>query len=51
VGLEMRAESFNTFNHPNWGYPDPFPDNGPFFGKVLISGQPRRLQFATRIDF
>lgn len=51
IGLEFRAESFNTFNHPNLGFPDPYPDQGPFFGKILISGQPRRVQFATRIEF
>ena len=50
-GLEVRAESFNAFNHPNFGYPDPFPDNGPFFGRILLAGQPRRVQFAMRIDF
>ncbi len=51
VGLEVRAEGFNVFNHPNLGYPDPFPDQGPFFGKILIAGQPRRAQFAARIEF
>jgi len=50
-GLEVRAEVFNSLNHPNYGYPDPFPDNGPFFGRILLAGQPRRMQFATRIDF
>jgi hypothetical protein len=51
ASLEFRAESFNTFNHPNLGFPDPFADQGPFFGRLLLSGQPRRVQFATRIDF
>jgi hypothetical protein len=50
-GIEVRAEAFNSLNHPNFGYPDPFPDNGPFFGRILLAGQPRRVQFATRIDF
>ena len=50
-GVEVRAEGFNSLNHPNFGYPDPFPDNGPFFGRILLTGQPRRIQFATRIDF
>jgi len=50
-GIEARAEVFNSLNHPNFGYPDPFPDNGPFFGRILLSGEPRRMQFATRIDF
>jgi len=50
-GVEVRAEAFNSMNHPNLGYPDPFPDNGPYFGRLLLAGQPRRIQFATRIDF
>ncbi len=51
TGLEFRTEGFNIFNHPNFGIPDPYPDNGPFFGKILTAGQPRRLQFAVRFDF
>ncbi len=51
AALEFRAESFNLFNRPNLDYPDPYPDQGPFFGRLLLSGQPRRLQFAARIDF
>ena len=50
-GIEVRAETFNSLNHPNLGYPDPYPDNGPFFGRILLTGQPRRVQFAMRIDF
>jgi hypothetical protein len=49
--LEFRAEAFNTFNHPNWGIPGPFPDFGPFFGRILATGQPRRLQLGLRFDF
>ena len=49
--LEVRAETFNTFNHPNWGIPGPNPDFGPFFGKIFTSGEPRRMQFALRYDF
>lgn len=51
LGLELRGEGFNVFNHPNFGIPDPYPDQGPFFGKILTAGQPRRLQFAARLDF
>jgi hypothetical protein len=49
--LEFRAESFNVFNHPNWGIPGPYPDFGPYFGKILAVGDPRRIQFAVRYDF
>ena len=51
AGLEFRAESFNVLNNPNLGFPDPYPDQGPFFGKILIAGQPRRIQFGLRLEF
>jgi outer membrane receptor protein involved in Fe transport len=49
--LMFRAEAFNLFNHPNYGIPLPFADFGPFFGKVVATGEPRRIQFALRFDF
>ncbi len=49
--IRFRAETFNAFNHPNWGIPGPYPDFGPFFGKIFTSGEPRRMQFALRYDF
>jgi outer membrane receptor protein involved in Fe transport len=49
--IRVRAESFNAFNHPNWGIPGPYPDFGPFFGKIFTSGDPRRMQVALRYDF
>jgi hypothetical protein len=48
---ELRAETFNLLNHPNFGIPGPYPDFGPFFGKAFSAGQPRRMQFALRFDF
>ena len=49
--LEFRAESFNVLNHPNIGVPGPYPDFGPFFGKIFSTGQPRRYQIALRFGF
>ena len=49
--IRFRAESFNVFNHPNWGIALNNPDFGPFFGKIATSGDPRRMQFALRYDF
>jgi len=50
--IDFRAESFNVFNHPNWGIPGPYADfSQPSFGGILSSGNPRHLQFALRYDF
>jgi hypothetical protein len=49
--FKLRVEGFNIFNHPNYGIPGPYPDLGPFFGKVLSAGSPRRFQLGTRLDF
>jgi Carboxypeptidase regulatory-like domain/TonB dependent receptor len=51
AGAELRVECFNCFNHPNFGIPGPYPDFGPFFGKIFSTGQPRRLQLGLRFDF
>lgn len=51
ASMQWRAESFNFPNHPNWGIPGPYPDFGPFFGKIFSSGDPRRFQFGARVDF
>jgi hypothetical protein len=51
VSLELRAEAFNSLNNPNFGLPGNNPDFGPFFGKIRTAGDPRRFQFAARIEF
>ena len=51
AALKFRAEFFNAFNHPNWGIPLPYPDFAPLFGRILASGDPRRIQFALRVEF
>jgi hypothetical protein len=49
--FELRLEAFNVLNHPNFGIPGPYPDFGPFFGKIFSTGPPRRMQLGARIDF
>jgi Carboxypeptidase regulatory-like domain len=49
--IQLRAEAFNSLNHPNIGIPGPYPDFGPFYGKAFSAGNPRRMQFALRYDF
>lgn len=49
--VQFRVETFNVLNHPNYGIPGPYPDLGPFFGRILSTGSPRRLQFGARFDF
>ena len=49
--IQLRVEAFNAFNHPNLGIPGPYPDFGPFFGRILAAGDQRRLQFGARYDF
>jgi hypothetical protein len=49
--IEFRGEFFNAFNHPNWGIPGTYADFAPFFGNILGSGPPRRIQLALRFEF
>lgn len=49
--LEFRAEFFNAFNHPNLGIPGNNKDFGPFFGRIFVAGEPRRIQFALKLGF
>jgi hypothetical protein len=48
---QLRAESFNLLNHPNFGIPGPYPDFGPFFGRIFSTGDPRRFQWGLRFDW
>ncbi|MCW5977802.1 MAG: TonB-dependent receptor [Bryobacteraceae bacterium] len=49
--IQLRVEAFNAFNRPNLGIPGPYPDFGPFFGRILAAGEQRRLQLGARYDF
>ena len=51
AAFAVRGEVFNLFNHPNFGIPGPYPDFGPFFGRIFSTGDPRRLQFGVRLEF
>ncbi len=49
VELQFRAESFNFFNHPNWGVPvSTF--GAAQFGQVLSATNPRYIQFALKLS-
>jgi hypothetical protein len=50
VRLQVRAESFNVANHPNFGLP--VADlNSANFGRILSAGPPRLMQFALKLIF
>jgi hypothetical protein len=48
--LQFRAESFNTFNNVNFGFPD-LTVTDPTFGKVLSAATSRQIQFALKLIF
>jgi hypothetical protein len=50
VMLQLRAESFNLFNHALFNAPDGNVDNRTF-GQISAAGDPRRLQFALKLLF
>jgi Carboxypeptidase regulatory-like domain/TonB dependent receptor len=52
--MELRADAFNAFNHPNFGLPQGgFTDitNPSVFGVITATSAPRQLQVAFRLDF
>jgi hypothetical protein len=57
--LELRVESFNAFNHPNFLFAAPGPQNSnnstvfgtPTFGYVTGAEAPRLLQFAAKLYY
>ena len=52
VRLELRIEAFNVFNHPNFGLPDNYVDDGESAGTITYTAIPQRqLQFGARLEF
>jgi hypothetical protein len=48
--LQLRAELFNLFNHPNFNLPDNFLGS-PTFGRITSAREPRRIQFGVKVLF
>jgi hypothetical protein len=64
IHLQFRAEAFNTFNHPNFGYVDPYFTDATFGQATMMlngslgtmasqyqQGGPRSMQFALRLMY
>jgi hypothetical protein len=50
LDLQLRAEAFNLFNHPNFNLPDNFLGS-PTFGRILSAQSPRHIQFGVKLLF
>ena len=50
LNLQLRAEAFNLFNHPNFNLPDNFLGS-PTFGRITSARDPRHLQFGVKLLF
>jgi len=48
--LQLRAEVFNLFNHPNFNLPDNFLGS-PSFGRITSAREPRHIQFGVKVLF
>ncbi|MEK6334722.1 MAG: carboxypeptidase regulatory-like domain-containing protein [Acidobacteriota bacterium] len=48
--LQLRAEAFNLFNHPNLNLPDNFLGS-PTFGRITSARDPRHIQFGVKLLF
>jgi hypothetical protein len=50
INLQLRAEFFNLFNHPNFNLPDNFLGS-PTFGRITSARDPRHIQFGVKLLF
>ncbi|HEY8223977.1 MAG TPA: TonB-dependent receptor [Pyrinomonadaceae bacterium] len=50
INLQIRAEVFNLFNHPNFNLPDNFLGS-PTFGQITSARDPRHIQFGAKLLF
>ena len=51
LGVELRLEAFNVFNHTNFQVPNQLDINDPTFGKINTTFDPRILQLAWKFTF
>ena len=50
LNLQLRAEFFNLFNHPNFNLPDNFLGS-PTLGRITSARDPRHVQFGVKLLF
>ena len=50
TNLNLRAEGFNLFNHPQLGIPNAV-IGSPLYGRITTAGNPRQVQLAARFTF
>ena len=48
--LQLQANAFNLFNHPNFNLPDNFLGS-PTLGRITSAREPRHLQFGAKLLF
>lgn len=51
LGVELRLEAFNVFNHTNFSVPNQLDINSPDFGKINTTFDQRILQLAWKFTF
>ena len=49
IGVQIRAELFNAWNHAQFQQPDGNAGDGASFGRISAAGPPRLIQFAAKL--